>query len=276
MVNHGLWQIIPRMCKDNQITAPDGIIGLYRKISCARRAHQELSGKAFFFRASIHREELRPLEIVQIERVCRTTRLRATAKAAYAEPVPGARCITSATAGTAGRRRFPRVAPMPTTWTSITVGSTRITPTAVRTVFSCVASRNRERTESERGTPTGQCLPQYTVSDSGLPGVCRVRRRRRKTRSLGEWCPPLRAASDTRLGESQLPDSATDLARWAGRTATPVSPYSALHHPPEAQRPAILRIAIGKILFLRNKPRPKGTRKLELAPKTFTGSDRFA
>ena len=53
------------------------------------------------------------------------------------------------------------------------------------------------------------------------PAFCRVRRRRRKTRSPGEWCPPLRAASDTRLVESRLPHSTTDPARWTGRTAAP-------------------------------------------------------
>ena len=53
-------------------------------------------------------------------------------------------CITSAPAGTAGRRRCRRGVAMPTTWTSATEGSIRRTATTVRTAFSCVASRKRE------------------------------------------------------------------------------------------------------------------------------------
>ena len=66
------------------------------------------------------------------------TRLRATAT----RTTEG--CITSVTTGTAGRRRFPRVAAIATIWTSVIAGSSRITSTTVRTAFSCVASRNRE------------------------------------------------------------------------------------------------------------------------------------
>ncbi len=53
------------------------------------------------------------------------------------------RCITSAAAGVAGRRRFLREVTMPTSWTSTPEGSIRSTTIAVGTVFSCVASRNR-------------------------------------------------------------------------------------------------------------------------------------
>ena len=53
-----------------------------------------------------------------------------------------ARCGASATAGTVGRRRCP--APMSASWTSASMGSTRSTAITVRTVFRCVASRNRE------------------------------------------------------------------------------------------------------------------------------------
>ena len=59
---------------------------------------------------------------------------------AIATPAP-VRCITSAATGSAGRR--PLRAAMPTSWTSTTMGSTRRTAMAVRSVFCCVASRNR-------------------------------------------------------------------------------------------------------------------------------------
>ncbi len=70
---------------------------------------------------------------------CRAARPRAAADTA---PVC---CTASATPGTSGRRRFRRGVAVPTTWTSTTSGSSRSISTAVRTVFSCVASRNRSR-----------------------------------------------------------------------------------------------------------------------------------
>ncbi len=77
----------------------------------------------------------------------RTARPRAFAAAAKE------RCGASATPGASGRRRFRRGVAMPTTWTSATEGSTRRTTMAVRSVFSCVASRNRERTSRPRTKP---------------------------------------------------------------------------------------------------------------------------
>ncbi len=52
------------------------------------------------------------------------------------------RCGTSATTGAVGLRRCP--APVSAAWTSAPPGSGRRIAAAVRTVFSCVASRNRE------------------------------------------------------------------------------------------------------------------------------------
>ncbi len=71
-------------------------------------------------------------------------------------------CCVSATTGSVGRRLLRRVT-MPTTCTSATAGSVRRTATPVRTVFSCVASRNRE---GPLGTRTGQPLPQAENGDS--------------------------------------------------------------------------------------------------------------
>ena len=68
---------------------------------------------------------------------CQAARPRAAADTA---PVC---CTASATPGTSGRRRFRRGVAVPTTWTSTTSGSSRSISTAVRTVFSCVASRDR-------------------------------------------------------------------------------------------------------------------------------------
>ncbi len=58
--------------------------------------------------------------------------------------------VSSAATGTAGRR--PLRIPMPTTCTSPPLGSIRRTTITVRSVFRCVASRNRER--GPLGTPT--------------------------------------------------------------------------------------------------------------------------
>ena len=52
-------------------------------------------------------------------------------------------CGTSATRGSAGRQRC--LTPMSTSWISIQAGSHRRITTTVRTVFRCVASRNREK-----------------------------------------------------------------------------------------------------------------------------------
>ncbi len=57
------------------------------------------------------------------------------------------RCGTSATTGIAGRL-FRRVVLAPTICFSVASVSAQITATTVRTVFSCVASRNRERGRS--------------------------------------------------------------------------------------------------------------------------------
>ena len=104
---------------------------------------------------------------------CRAARPRAAADTA---PVC---CTASATPGTSGRRRFRRGVAMPTTWTSAPPGSNRRATITVRSVFRCVASRNRERT---LGTPTAPvrvfcwaCLSQIQPgltgekSEPGLP-----------------------------------------------------------------------------------------------------------
>ena len=77
-----------------------------------------------------------------------SSRLRASATADGAVPMLEVCCITSVAMGSAGRLPLRRVPP-PTTWASITTVSAQITAAAMRTVFSCVASRNRERTERE-------------------------------------------------------------------------------------------------------------------------------
>ncbi len=82
----------------------------------------------------------------------RTSRPRASATADGAKQKAGrASCGASATTGSAGRRR--RSAPMPTACTSTTAESTRRTLASMRTVFRCVASRNRERTSRPRTKP---------------------------------------------------------------------------------------------------------------------------
>ena len=52
-------------------------------------------------------------------------------------------CAASAAVGTAGRHRVLRRVVMPATWPSTPMGSSRKPQQAVRSVFSCVASRNR-------------------------------------------------------------------------------------------------------------------------------------
>ncbi len=52
-------------------------------------------------------------------------------------------CAASAAVGTAGRHRVLRRVAMPATWPSTPMGSSRKPQQAVRSVFSCVASRNR-------------------------------------------------------------------------------------------------------------------------------------
>ncbi len=85
--------------------------------------------------------------------VCRASRPRATAMRGIIKVL--GLCGPSVTPGTSGRRRFRRGVAMPTTCTSTTEGSARRTTIAVRTVFSCVASRNRE---VPLGIPTGFCI----------------------------------------------------------------------------------------------------------------------
>ncbi len=64
--------------------------------------------------------------------------------------MPKENCITSAIADTVGRRRFRRCrASMSVSWTSTPPGSSRRIATTVRTVFRCVASRNRCRSARE-------------------------------------------------------------------------------------------------------------------------------
>ena len=100
------------------------------------------------------------------------TRPRATARAA---PVC---CGASATTGTVGRRRSQ--APVPPAWTSTAAGSTRRTTATVRTVFRCVASRNRERTLGTRR------LVLTRPSSSAPNFLCRVGRRGRTPKSTDE------------------------------------------------------------------------------------------
>ena len=81
---------------------------------------------------------------------------------------PEAGCMKSATAGTAGRRRFRRGVAMPATCSSTTAGSIRRIAATVRTVFSCVASRNR--------VPSGTRRLVLTRPSSSAPNfLCRAR-----------------------------------------------------------------------------------------------------
>ena len=70
-------------------------------------------------------------------------------------------CGVSASTGSVGRRRCP--APVPTTWTSTTPGSSRRISSTVRTVFSCVASRCRWALQP------GLSGEKRRVSQFGLP-----------------------------------------------------------------------------------------------------------
>ncbi len=83
--------------------------------------------------------------------VCRASRPRATAMRGIIKVL--GLCGPSVTPGSAGLRPLGR--PMPTAWSSMPLASTRITAIAVRTVFRCVASRNRE---VPLGIPTGFCI----------------------------------------------------------------------------------------------------------------------
>ena len=78
--------------------------------------------------------------------MCRAARPRASATAALVKKPKAVRasCITSATAGIFVRR--PLRVSMPTAWASTPTGSVRRATITVRTVFSCVASRNRAPT----------------------------------------------------------------------------------------------------------------------------------
>ena len=75
--------------------------------------------------------------------------------------------MLSAATGTAGRHPLLRV-PTPTTCASATAGSLQIITAAVRTVLSCVASRNRER---GRAAVLLACRLQIDTRcpDNGLP-----------------------------------------------------------------------------------------------------------
>ncbi len=75
-------------------------------------------------------------------------------------------CGSSAVTGTVGRHPLRRV-PTPTTCTSTTAVSTRITATTVGTVFSCVASRNRERTNPAPGYRYRENGRLYSVGGDG-------------------------------------------------------------------------------------------------------------
>ena len=110
------------------------------------------------------------------------------------------RCITSATAGTVGRRRCP--APMSASWTSAPPGSGRRVAAAVRTVFSCVASRKRvmlgTRTRRPRGSdaPSGpnplgknQSLSSPPLEPRGL--LLSVMRQKVGKERSQEGCAPL-------------------------------------------------------------------------------------
>ena len=121
--------------------------------------------------------------------------------------------MTPAAPGTSGRRRFRRGVAVPTTCTSATEGSARRTTLAVGTVFSCVASRNRERTLGTR-------KPEFALQKNAAPGpglppprqryiVCRRLRRVHLVvdDSDGEWlCPLLELQLQlARSAEQQLP-----------------------------------------------------------------------
>ncbi len=102
-------------------------------------------------------------------------------------------------AGTSGRRRFRRGVAMPTAWASATEGSARRATLAVRTVFSCVASRNRERTSRPRTKPSSppsrpnplgenQSLSSPPLEPRGLL-LSVMRQKVGKERSQGDYHP---------------------------------------------------------------------------------------
>ena len=128
-------------------------------------------------------------------------RPRASATAVGEEPMPKENCITSAIADTVGRRRFRRCrASMSISWTSTPPGSSRRIATTVRTVFRCVASRNRERGPLGPGTkppspPSGpnplgenQSLSSPPLEPRGLL-LSVMRQKVGKERSQGVFAP---------------------------------------------------------------------------------------
>ena len=74
-------------------------------------------------------------------------------------------CGTSATAGTSGRR--PWRVPVATAWTSAPAGSIRNSTTTVRTVFRCVASRNRG-VGAQRILPSSRARPNPLGENQSL------------------------------------------------------------------------------------------------------------
>ncbi len=125
------------------------------------------------------------------------------------------RCITSVPADTVGRRLSG--VPVPTIWTSAPAGSIRRPRRTVRTVFSCVASRNSAARHTKAGVFSAKTFsPEWpirhltgaVVVPSGTPGLPRrgvqqgirsvVARRQRRVLlvvvgSFREWqCPLLK------------------------------------------------------------------------------------
>ena len=100
---------------------------------------------------------------------------RPRASATPEAPRATVHCLASAATGSAGRRS--RREAMPTACTSATAESTRRTVVAMRTVFSCVASRNREAVRP-RASATADGEPELRYMTSVTTGTSGRRSRR--------------------------------------------------------------------------------------------------
>ncbi len=96
---------------------------------------------------------------------------RPRASATPEAPRATVHCLASAATGSAGRRS--RREAMPTACTSATAESTRRTVVAMRTVFSCVASRNRCRWTLQPGLPAEKKRVAVVQLDARLQTINR-------------------------------------------------------------------------------------------------------
>ena len=132
---------------------------------------------------------------------CVASRNREAARPrAIATPAP-VHCMPSAAPGTVGRRRCP--VPMSASWTSAPPGSGRRIATTVRTVFSCVASRNRCRWALQPDHPAEKTLAERTPAKRPVGALRGLREQggTEKTKRHEGYHNP-RALRRTRLGRA--------------------------------------------------------------------------